>query len=354
MADGEGCRLSDVVSGFSGLGCAGGEEEEDGDDSRGDEVGGNEEDDEEGASTVFGQLAELPAEPPDRRATCSRCGRPQKVCLCPFLPAHPLEVSTRLYIVQHPAEESRVLRTVPLLAACLSAHSCTVLVGRRFPEDRFPELAQVCRSPNTLVLYPGPGAVDLYDLVGASSTTCASAARESSGILLGTGDDSPAAAKPGRADALAPCGAVDPTTLADAPRVPTPASVNGAVPLFTLVLIDGTWRQAKDMFERNRLLHIPRRVELRESRDSQYVIRSQPRGSCLSTLECAAFALAALERDPSIHETLLRPLRGLCSFQLEHGARVHHSKEHLLRSGLYEKPLPTNKRKLKRMQQLLY
>uniref|UniRef100_S4RCL9 tRNA-uridine aminocarboxypropyltransferase n=1 Tax=Petromyzon marinus TaxID=7757 RepID=S4RCL9_PETMA len=130
--------------------------------------------------------------------------RPQKVCLCPFLPAHPLEVSTRLYIVQHPAEESRVLRTVPLLAACLSAHSCTVLVGRRFPEDRlprFPELAQVCRSPNTLVLYPGPGAVDLYDL-----------------------------------------------------------SVNGAVPLFTLVLIDGTWRQAKDMFERNRLLHIPRRV----------------------------------------------------------------------------------------------
>ncbi|CAM9994508.1 unnamed protein product [Lampetra planeri] len=296
MADGEGCRLSDVVSGFSGLSCAGGEEEEDDDDSRGNEVGGNDEDDEEGASTVFGQLAELPAEPPDRRATCSRCGRPQKVCLCPFLPAHPLEVSTRLYIVQHPAEESRVLRTVPLLAACLSAHACTVLVGRRFPEDRFPELAQVCRSPNTLVLYPGP----------------------------------------------------------DASRVPTPSSVNGAVPLFTLVLIDGTWRQAKDMFERNRLLHIPRRVELRESRDSQYVIRSQPRGSCLSTLECAAFALAALERDPSIHETLLRPLRGLCSFQLEHGARVHHSKEHLLRSGLYEKPLPTNKRKLKRMQQLLY
>ncbi|XP_061426742.1 tRNA-uridine aminocarboxypropyltransferase 2 isoform X2 [Lethenteron reissneri] len=353
MADG--CRLSDVVSGFGGLSFAGREEEEEENDSRGNEVGGSEEDDEEGASTVFGQLAELPAEPPDRRATCSRCGRPQKVCLCPFLPAHPLEVSTRLYIVQHPAEESRVLRTVPLLAACLSAHACTVLVGRRFPEDRFPELAQVCRSPNTLVLYPGPGAVDLYDLVGASSSTCASAAPESSAILLGAGDDSPAAAaKPGWAEALAPCGAVDPTPLADASRVPTPASVNGAVPLFTLVLIDGTWRQAKDMFERNRLLHIPRRVELRESRDSQYVIRSQPRGSCLSTLECAAFALAALERDPSIHETLLRPLRGLCSFQLEHGARVHHSKEHLLRSGLYEKPLPTNKRKLKRMQQLLY
>lgn len=34
------------------------------------------------------------------------CSRPQKVCLCPFLPPHPLEVSTCLYVVQHPAEVS--------------------------------------------------------------------------------------------------------------------------------------------------------------------------------------------------------------------------------------------------------
>ncbi|XP_068026357.1 uncharacterized protein [Melanerpes formicivorus] len=61
--------------------------------------------------------------------------RPQKVCLCPFLPIHPLKVSTCLYIIQHPAEESRVLRTVPLLAACLPPDKCKILVGRRFSED---------------------------------------------------------------------------------------------------------------------------------------------------------------------------------------------------------------------------
>lgn len=35
--------------------------------------------------------------------------RPQKVCLCPFLPIHPLKVSTCLYIIQHPAEVSKAV-----------------------------------------------------------------------------------------------------------------------------------------------------------------------------------------------------------------------------------------------------
>lgn len=37
------------------------------------------------------------------------CRRPQKVCLCPFLPIHPLKVSTCLYIIQHPAEVSKAV-----------------------------------------------------------------------------------------------------------------------------------------------------------------------------------------------------------------------------------------------------
>lgn len=37
--------------------------------------------------------------------------RPQKVCLCPFLPAQPINVSMSLYIVQHPAEVSEGMGT---------------------------------------------------------------------------------------------------------------------------------------------------------------------------------------------------------------------------------------------------
>ncbi|XP_020635716.3 tRNA-uridine aminocarboxypropyltransferase 2 [Pogona vitticeps] len=238
-------------------------------------------------------LWELPVEVSARRPECGRCGRPQKVCLCPFLPVHPLNVSTCLYIIQHPAEENRVLRTVPLLAACLPEDKCKVLIGRRFSEEGYPELASVCRNSNTLILYPGAGATNLED--------------------------------------------VDLSTIEP----------------YVIIIIDGTWSQAKDIFSRNSLFRMPKQVQLKTSLSSQYVIRTQPTNACLSTLECAAVALAIMEKNESIKETVLRPLQALCSFQLQHGAQVHHSKEHLLKNGLYKKPMPKNKRKLRRIELLM-
>uniref|UniRef100_A0A8D0G2H6 tRNA-uridine aminocarboxypropyltransferase n=1 Tax=Sphenodon punctatus TaxID=8508 RepID=A0A8D0G2H6_SPHPU len=238
-------------------------------------------------------LWELPVEECVRRPECGRCSRPQKVCLCPFLPIHPLTVSTCLYIVQHPAEESRVLRTVPLLAACLPKDKCKVLIGRRFTEDRYPELAAVCRNSHALILYPGAEAVNLEEV----SLTSA-----------------------------------DPSVI---------------------IIIDGTCSQAKDIFYKNSLFRLPKQVQLKTSLSSQYVIRTQPTNTCLSTLECAAIALAIMEKNDSIQETILRPLQALCSFQLQHGAQIHHSKEHLLKNGLYDKPMPKNKRKLRRMELLV-
>nr|XP_046231291.1 cardiomyopathy-associated protein 5-like [Scatophagus argus] len=250
----------------------------------------------ETADEGFGDLAALPVEVDERRPTCLRCRRPQKVCLCPFLPPQPLEVSTCLYIVQHPAEESRVLRTVPLLAACLPQGKCNVIVGRRFNEEKHPELAAVCRDSRTLILYPGPKSQNLEELVQYQE--------------VGTVEHN-------------------------------------------VIIIDGTWSQAKNMFLKNSLLHLPKQVQLNRSLSSQYVIRTQPSNICLSTLECAAVALSILEQNDHIQEVLLRPLRALCSFQLQHGAQIHHSKEHLLKNGMYDKPMPKNKRKIKRMEKLV-
>lgn len=122
---------------------------------------------------------------------------------------------------------------------------------------------------------------------------------------------------------------------------------------YNVILIDGTWSQAKDIFLRNSMLHLPKQVQLSRTLSSQYVIRTQPTNICLSTLECAALTLSTLEQKEYIQEVLLRPLKALCSFQLQHGAQVHHSKEHLLRNGLYDKPMPKNKRKIKRMEKLV-
>ncbi|KAF7648120.1 hypothetical protein LDENG_00161900 [Lucifuga dentata] len=251
---------------------------------------------EDGIADVFGDLAALPVEVGERRPTCLRCRRPQKVCLCPFLPPQPLEVSTCLYVVQHPAEESRVLRTVPLLAACLPPGKCNVIVGRKFNEEKHPDLAAVCQDSRTLILYPGPKAQNLEELVQHQEV--------------------------------------------------------GSVK-HNVIIIDGTWSQAKNMFLKNSLLHLPKQVQLNRTLSSQYVIRTQPSNICLSTLECAAVALSILERNDDIQEVLLRPLRALCSFQLQHGAQIHHSKEHLLKNGMYDKPMPKNKRKIKRMEKLV-
>ncbi|NWR23511.1 DTWD2 protein, partial [Emberiza fucata] len=188
------------------------------------------------------------------------CSRPQKVCLCPFLPVHPLKVSTCLYIIQHPAEESRVLRTVPLLAACLPPDKCKILVGRRFNEDRERGCVLLRVENRYLMRYSGP-----------------------------------------------------------------------------FILLESAIFQ----------------VQLKPSISSQYVIRTQPTNTCLSTLECAAVALSIMEKNKSIQETILHPLQALCSFQLQHGAQIHHSKEHLLKNGLYDKPMPKNKRKLRRMELLV-
>ncbi|KAG1970090.1 DTW domain-containing protein [Pimephales promelas] len=265
-------------------------EDDDDDDDDDDEEEPKEKDDDDDEG--FSMLSDLPVEMSERRPTCRRCCRPVKVCLCPYLPALPLDVSTSLYIVQHPAEESRVLRTVPLLAACLAPGKCRVFVGRRFSEDRYPDLAAVCRDSSSLLLYPGAAAESLEDLSFSSAT-------------------------------------------------------------HSVILIDGTWSQAKDMFLRNPLLQLPRQVQLRSAPSSQYVIRTQPNNMCVSTLECAAVALAIMENNLNIQEVLLKPLQALCSFQLQHGAQVHHSKEQLIRSGQYNKILPKNKRKIRRMQRLL-
>uniref|UniRef100_A0A2K5IFQ2 tRNA-uridine aminocarboxypropyltransferase n=1 Tax=Colobus angolensis palliatus TaxID=336983 RepID=A0A2K5IFQ2_COLAP len=208
-------------------------------------------------------LWELPVEPAKRRPECSRC-------------------------------ENKVLRTVPLLAACLPQDKCKVKIGRRFSEERDPELSTVCRKSGTLILYPGAEAANLEEFI------------------------------------------------LDSPVYPS-----------TIIIIDGTWSQAKDIFYKNSLFRHPKQVQLKTSISSQYVIRMQPTNRCLSTLECAAVALSILEKNNYIQETLLRPLQALCSFQLQHGAQIRLSKEHLLKNGLYPKPMPKNKRKLRKMELLM-
>ena len=86
-----------------------------------------------------------------------------------------------------------------------------------------------------------------------------------------------------------------------------------------LVVLDGTWREAKKMFVRSPVLQRLPAIHLdlrRVERKSEYVVRTQPTEQCLSTVEIVAHTVAILENDDSIVDKLVAPLRALCSIQV--------------------------------------
>src|SRR4051812_22362247 len=89
----------------------------------------------------------------------------------------------------------------------------------------------------------------------------------------------------------------------------------------TLVVIDGTWHQARALLRKNRALLTMPRYGFRPTRPSEYRIRREPREDYVSTIEAMAMALGALERDPARFEALLVPFRAMVDMQLEYVAR---------------------------------
>ena len=72
-----------------------------------------------------------------------------------------------------------------------------------------------------------------------------------------------------------------------------------------IVLLDGTWSQAKALWWRNPWMLKCQRVILGPRQPSRYGrLRREPRRDGLSTIEAAGMLLAALEKRPDIAETL--------------------------------------------------
>ncbi len=91
----------------------------------------------------------------------------------------------------------------------------------------------------------------------------------------------------------------NPLTAIDIHTLP-PAGVHGNPP--TLIALDGTWSQAKGMYHHNPQLGRLVQVQLGVECASEYVIRTQPTHTSLSTLECVAHALAWLEQSSDMVE----------------------------------------------------
>jgi DTW domain-containing protein len=108
------------------------------------------------------------------------------------------------------------------------------------------------------------------------------------------------------------------------PAADQPAMLHG---LDGVVVLDGTWKEAKTLWWRNPWLLKLRRLVLNPQHKSRYGrIRREPRREALSTLEAVALLLKHLDGGPEIEATLLGALDRLIAearpFRQPEGERV--------------------------------
>ncbi|WP_437916180.1 DTW domain-containing protein [Sorangium sp. So ce302] len=113
--------------------------------------------------------------------------------------------------------------------------------------------------------------------------------------------------------------ASDPTTAVLFPG--GDAHPAGGAPVRSLIVVDGTWWQAKKMLALNPRLASLRRIGVTPRAPGNYRIRKEPRPECLATVEAVASALAALEGEPARFDEMLRAFTFMVDRQIEHQAR---------------------------------
>ena len=191
-------------------------------------------------------------------AECPRCGKRLSLCVCDGLA--PIDNKIALLILQHPQEQDKTLGTARLTA--LHFTDATLKIGLSWAS-----LAKALGRPAD----PQRWAI----------------------LYLGSA----------RAAALAPDAdvvAVDRKGEAEDRQQAILQSLEG------VVLLDGTWSQAKALWWRNPWMLKCRRIILNPSQPSRYgKLRREPRSDGLSTIESAAMVMSRLEKRAEIETALL-------------------------------------------------
>ena len=131
-------------------------------------------------------------------------------------------------------------------------------------------------------------------------------------------------------------GAAPPILLYPGPDAIDLAAAPPAGPV-TLVVLDGTWWQAKKLFQQNpELAQLPR-YSLSPRSPSRYRIRREPALHCISTIEAIGEALTLLEPAGFDREALLLPFEAMVDHQL-HYAEVRGARRHLAYRNRPHKP----------------
>lgn len=203
---------------------------------------------------------------------------PRSVCLrcrrptsvCVCGLAPGLSTRTRVLLLQHPRESRMPVGTARL--AHLGLSGSHLRVGLDFAEDPVVRAA-LAERPVPFVLFPGADAVDARTL----------------------------------------------------PRVGPP---------HTVIVIDGTWTQAKKLLRLNPAVAALPRLSFPAGRLSAYLIRKQPADFCVSTIEALGQVLEVLEPDGFDSARLLEPFLAMVKRQHQFSQDVHASRHRHARGAV--------------------
>ncbi len=189
---------------------------------------------------------------------CPRCHKPLPLCICDSIT--PIQNRVALLILQHPQEQDRALGTARLTA--LHFRDAVLKIGLSWSSLSKALGRPVADPSRWAVLYLGSAKVaDLETDRDIVAINRKGEIEDNQRAILG--------------------------------------DIEG------IVLLDGTWSQAKALWWRNAWMLKCQRVILGPKHPSRYgQLRKEPRRDGLSTIEAAGMLLGALERRPDITATL--------------------------------------------------
>lgn len=191
---------------------------------------------------------------------CPDCGKPRNICVCDRIT--PFDTKTRVLVLQHPQEGDTDLATIPLIVRTLPRAVVRVGLSWASLADALGEEANPARWS---VIYPMKPSDDVPPEELAKNV-----------LLLD---------KKGR--------------------------LRGDwAPLQGVLVLDGTWSQAKTLWWRNPWLLKLGRILVNPKEPSIYGrVRKEPRREYVSTLEAVADVLSALGEPEEVRAQLRRAMR---------------------------------------------
>lgn len=197
------------------------------------------------------------------RRYCQHCSKPEAACLCPFLSQQ--NNSIAVIILRHPDEAPKSLGTATLVS--LGLKKSDVLTSLEISETEVLNLLAAFSCSKPLLIYPqslnNSSLHYVYDIEKKSFISPS----------LGKAYDS-------------------------------------------IILLDGTWRNTRELLHRNKWLKNLATLNLENAAKSRYRIRQTKQEGALATIEAVAYGLTLLDGSFNAGQ-LLKPFEKMIEFQIE-------------------------------------